>query len=376
MSWVVLVCLSAILRAPSDDLERQAQHLRDLSEPPRSAIATEGAPASFDDWQLGDPLPLPPPRYIVDDYIADLAKLPPDPATLQLLVENDFFFTVDRHYSSGVNGLYTTSAGGTPKWMKTIGRLFSSDAEVHATFGAGHNIYTPRSISLATLSAYDRPYAGFLYAIAGIQSITARNFDDLTLTAGVTGPIALGRQFQELIHTVITGPHPARWDTQLTNEPVFVLSYQHTWRRRLGRVANMDVEIYPHLGAAVGTVYTYAAQGLQLRFGDRMPLDYGPSRVLPGIQGSGVFSQPNRLGWYFFAGGELREVARNIWLDGNTFVDSRSVPKIPIVGDLQFGWALVWPNFRVSMTYLWRTREFEKQAKPDVFGSLDLAWHL
>src|SRR5262249_40718800 len=159
--------------APSADLERQAQHLRDLSAPPTSAIASDIA--SYENWQPGDPLPAPR-TYYVDDYVADLARLPPDPGTFQALIENDVIFTVDRHYSSGVDGLYTTSAGGTPKWMKKVGRLFASESEVHAIFGGGHNIYTPRSIILQNLDDRDRPFAGFLYAIAGMQSMTARHF--------------------------------------------------------------------------------------------------------------------------------------------------------------------------------------------------------
>ncbi len=373
MSVAVLACLSAILSVPSD-LEARAQHMRDLSAPPQTAKADASTPASYEEWQPGDQLPRAP-RFYVEDYVNDLAKLPPDPGTFQALIENDVIFTIDRHYSSGVNGLYTTSAGGTPGWMKSVGHLFADDGEVHATFGGGHNIYTPRSIIIQNLDDRDRPYAGFLYGIAGVQTITPRHFDDLTLTAGVTGPIALGKQVQEIIHAAI-GPTPLRWDTQLKNEPVGVRRTSICGGCSLVHYRGLAPSLYPHVGATLGTVYTYLAQGLSIRFGNHMPLDYGPSRVLPAIQGSGVFRQVNDFGWYFFAGGELREIARNIWLDGNTFVDSRRVPKLPVVGDLQFGWALVWPGFRVSMTHVLRSKEFEKQVKPDLFGSLDLAWHI
>ncbi len=304
-----------------------------------------------------------------------LSRPSDDRGTLTLLVENDVIFALDRHYSSGVAGLWTTSRAGTPNFMRAIGRLFAEDGEVRATFGGGHNIYTPRSIILRNLDDRDRPFAALLYATAGIQTITARHFDDLTLTLGVIGPAALGRQVQRVIHVAI-GPTPRRWDTQLPNEPAAILSYQHTWRYHLGTFGDLTTEIFPHIGVAVGNVYDYTAAGLTIRFGDNMPLDYGPRRVLPGIQGSGAFSQTNNFGWYYFIGGEVRSVIRNIFIDGATFRDSRSVERNPMVVDAQFGWALVWKNTRVSMTHVMRSKEFERQTKPDFFGSLDLSFKI
>lgn len=298
-----------------------------------------------------------------------------DPGTFSLLVENDVVFALDRHYSSGVDFLYTTSRAGTPGFMRTIGQWFAPDGETHATFGGGHNIYTPRSIILKNLDARDRPFAAFLYAEAGIQAVSATHFDDLTLTLGVIGPAAIGRQVQRVIHAAI-GPTPRRWDTQLPNEPAGILSYQHVWRYPLGTFGGLDTEVFPHIGAAVGNVYDYTALGFTIRFGDHMPLDYGPQRVLPAIQGSGFFRQPNRFGWYYFVGGEVRSVIRNIFIDGSTWRESRSVERNPWVVDMQFGWALVWKNTRVSLTHVMRTKEFELQSKPDFFGSLDLSFHL
>lgn len=316
-----------------------------------------------------------PPAPKVDEAAARLSVLPNDPGTLAFLVENDVLFTLDRHYSSGVNVLYTTSRAGTPRWMRRLGRLFANDGEVHATFGGGHNIYTPRSIILKTLDDRDRPFAGFLYAIAGVQAITPRHADDLTLTLGLIGPAALGPQVQKVIHAAL-GPTPRRWDTQLSNEGAAVLSYQHTWRVPLGIFGDLATEIFPHVSAAAGNIYTYAGAGFSIRFGDNMPLDYGPSRVLPGIQGNGVFTQTHPFGWYYFIGGEVRGVARNIFLDGNTWADSRSVLKEPIVVDGQFGYALVWRNTRLTVTHVIRSKEFERQAKPDFFASLALALHM
>jgi len=47
------------------------------------------------------------------------------------------------------------------------------------------------------------------------------------------------------------------------------------------------------------------------------------------------------FGWYVFAGAEGRVVAHNIFLDGNSFATSQSVPKKTLVADFQIGAAII-----------------------------------
>ncbi len=110
-----------------------------------------------------------------------------------------------------------------------------------------------------------------------------------------------------------------------------------------------------------------------MRIGDRLPLDYGPPRIQPTLSGSGFFLPRHEFGWYLFAGVDGRGVARNVFLDGNTFKNSRSVDKEPLVGDLQWSVALVWREVRVSYTHVVRTREFRTQPKHDEFGALTIS---
>jgi hypothetical protein len=111
-----------------------------------------------------------------------------------------------------------------------------------------------------------------------------------------------------------------------------------------------------------------------MRFGKRLSNDYGPPRVQPGLPGFADFSPVSGFGWYLFAGIEGRAVARNIFLDGNTFRDSRSVDKKHLVGDLQVGFVLEWTDMRLSYTHVLRTREFQTQGSEDNFGSFRLSF--
>ncbi len=77
--------------------------------------------------------------------------------------------------------------------------------------------------------------------------------------------------------------------------------------------------------------------------------------------------------WYAFAGASGRAVARNIFLDGNTFVDSPSVEKNPFVADFQIGVAGIYRGVRITLSEIFRTPEFKEQRGSDRFGSLTLS---
>lgn len=299
-----------------------------------------------------------------------------EPSTLSLVFENDLFYDTDRNYTNGVRASWLSSPDGTPDWALGAARwfpLFPEGGIVRTSYAVGQNMYTPDDVALRNPPRDDRPYAGWLYGSVGLIAETGRRLDQLELTLGVVGPASLAEQTQTLIHEITGAPEPRGWDTQLKNEPGVVLTYQRSWRGFVSQsVSGFGFDVTPHAGGTLGNVFTYANAGLMLRFGQRLPLDYGPPRIQPSLPGSGFFVPQDGFGWYLFAGVEGRAVARNIFLDGNTFRDSRSVDKEPLVGDLQFGLALTWRNVRLSYTHVLRTREFETQDEADDFGAFSL----
>ncbi|MEO8894407.1 MAG: lipid A-modifier LpxR family protein, partial [Rhizomicrobium sp.] len=68
-----------------------------------------------------------------------------------------------------------------------------------------------------------------------------------------------------------------------------------------------------------------------------------------------------------------RAVARNLFLDGNSFGTSRSVEKEIFVGEVSFGGALDLEQFRLSFVHVIRSREYRTQSGFDQFGTLSLA---
>jgi hypothetical protein len=297
--------------------------------------------------------------------------------TLNLVIENDSFAGHDRDYTNGILASWTTGPDQTPSWARAVARwlpFFSEEGTVRASYGLGQSMFTPNDLSQEDPPGDDHPYAGWLYGSIGLFSETPTHLDQLQLQLGVVGPAALARQAQTLVHEAIGSTKPRGWDHQLDNEPGIVITYQRSWRLPIADdIMGLALDATPHLGAALGNVFTYANGGATLRLGWNVPVDYGPPRIEPGLPASGYFEPQADFGWYLFAGVEGRAVGRNIFLDGNSFQDSPSVEKNILVGDAQVGIALVFRAVRLAYTYVFRTPEFKGQDDADKFGALSLS---
>ncbi len=307
---------------------------------------------------------------------------PPPPqkaGTLSFVLENDMLFAnSDRHYTNGVHMSWLTAPGMEPEWVGDAARLlpiFSDTKDLRVELALGQSMYTPRDISQVNPPDGDRPYAGWLYATVGVISETRDHLDQLQVGLGIVGPASLAEQSQKTVHELIGSREPMGWDSQLKTEPTLQVNYQRSWRYVAAPdFLGMKLDATPHAGIALGNAFTYANTGMMLRLGYNTPKDYGPPRVQPSLPGSGYFEPAGDFGFYVFAGFEGRAVARNMFLDGNLFADSRSVNKRPFVGDIQAGLAVIVQGVRLAYTHVMRSREFDGQDQPDRFGAVSVSF--
>lgn len=297
--------------------------------------------------------------------------------TLSILFENDIFYNSDRDYTNGVQIAWTTSPDDVPDFAVAIARsvpFFGQTGEVRASYAIGQNIYTPSNLHLTDPDPSDRPYAGFLYAAMGVIQKSDTALDELQLQLGVIGPDSLAQESQTFVHSILNDTIPKGWSYQLHNEPGIVINDEHSWRALwTGKFAGFSFDVDPHVGAAVGNVYDYANAGAMARFGLNLPDDYGPTRIDPSLPGTNFFEPTGDISVYAFGGVDGRAVARNIFLDGNTFETSRHVTRIPWVGDMQLGLAIAMDRWRLTYTEVFRTKEFDTQKHADRFGAINLS---
>jgi hypothetical protein len=285
----------------------------------------------------------------------------------------------DQNYTSGVRATYFDLGMKIPEWAKTIDFIvptFGINETTSIYYSFGHNLYTPRDITQTVQPANDRPWAAFLYASAGLSSITDNHIDNVEATIGVVGPMALGEPIQKFVHKHISdSAEPMGWDNQLENEPALMLSWERSWPNRWNfNTLGWTGALVPHAGVTLGNIYTYANGGVSFRlspFDGRFQDD--PIRVRPSMPGTGAFIVDDQtFTWYFFGGVEGRAVARNIFLDGNTFESSHSVDKKPLVMDATAGLALTYGQVRISYAAVYRTKEFDDAENGDVFGTVSV----
>jgi lipid A 3-O-deacylase len=303
-----------------------------------------------------------------------------------ILSDDDGNYTQGLQFSFLSNDVADDSAWVAPfNWLggDGIGILPSGAGETSRRYEIilGQQIFTPADTSHSIPDPDDRPYAGWLYGGVGlIQDTDRRQLDHLELLAGIVGPSAGGRQTQNDYHQFIGIDQAHGWDHQLEDEPGIMLSYERKWRLIQPIAGGFAVDAIPELGAAVGNVQTYAESGVLLRFGKGLEADYGPARMRPGPSGTSYFNADyleDPFGFYFFVGAQGRAVARNVFLDGNTFEDSPSVDKKVFVADLTAGFALFWSDdIRLDGTFIHRTKEFDGQDKPEEFAGVNLSFGL
>ncbi len=322
--------------------------------------------------------------------VSEVRSSEPDPGwTINLVEENDSFNPPsDRHYTQGL--MLSASSGErcgscrSYEILQGVSDLIFPDTTGTEQFRygvfLGQSIFTPQNLTRVRPDPRDRPYAGWLYGGTNMYRDAGKTLDKAQVTIGLVGPDAKGGEAQNWWHEYTYGTLGASrvegWNAQLRNEPGIVLSQNRIWRHVIS-AGEFDVDLLPQVNASLGNVLTYAGAGGLIRFGERLDVDWGPPRIEPALSGSDFINRGNLDGrwfaWYLFAGSEARIVARNIFLDGNTFTDSASVDKENLVADFVGGVSMTTQIGRLTGSYTLRTKEFSNQERNDEFISITLS---
>lgn len=291
----------------------------------------------------------------------------------------------DQGYSNGFKFSYVYAEDQFPGWAKPVTEI-SKDIQKEfeksqTNFGIslGQQIYTPNNTDLTNLIPDDRPYAAWLYVGLAVQFKTPTHGHSLELDLGVIGPEAMGEQVQNNFHHVIGVPTTKGWKNQLQTEPTVQLGYQQ--RLKFIDLSQDDknfFDVVPYFGASVGNVVIGAHVGTIARLGYNLPDDFGPTR--PSASEGDSFVAPStpraeqNFSVYFFAGARGNAIARNIFLDGNTFHSSHHVTKYPFTADTEFGFGGQVGRVGVVWRFVTLSPEFEQKSNFNSFASLSFTY--
>lgn len=321
---------------------------------------------------------------------ATAAKPPEELRTFIAYFENDLFADADEHYTNAVKFTYLSKDldhyrdSWLPGWavglLEAIPKPGAAGDIHNVGFSLGQDIYTPEDTQTAELQPHDRPYAGWAYFSVAMHAKNATRLDTFEFTAGMAGPSARSEESQNTVHRVRDIPTAKGWENQLHDEPGVMLSWLRTWRAEPESLGwgGLEWDRLAHGGATAGNIFTFANAGGEVRAGQRLPRDFGTSLIRPG----GTSAPPaapgdpwvqGETGWHAFLGADVRGVARNLFLEGNTFRESHHVTREPLVGDLYTGLACLWSRYKLTYTHCWRSDEYAGQHGGQFFGSLALA---
>lgn len=292
----------------------------------------------------------------------------PSPGAVVLQAANDWPFATDRQYTGGIelawfSGEGRHDDGAWPGWLPGFSSFCGPESRHRWTLALGQQAYTPDDLSAADPPRSDRPYAGWTYVRLGVTGWNGRRLDAWRLALGVVGPASKAQTVQGWLHDLTGSQRGQGWAFQLRDEPGLVGHWERRWRAWAGRWrGGWGWDLVPAVGANLGNVSTAGGLQLELRFGYRVPPDFGEAALL----NSGPVTGPARRtasGYSFY--GVLapwaEAVARDVFLDGNTWKDSRRVDKKPFVAGLAAGMGLRAGELSLSLLAVYRTRDFETQ---------------
>jgi len=298
---------------------------------------------------------------------------------ISLFMENDVLSDRDYDYTNGVALSYISpdiESWNLPDWVRRATDWFPAFNRPGYTnnlgLKIGQDMFTPTDIEAEHLLPDDRPYAGWLYVAGSLHHKNDVWLHKLELILGMLGPSSRAEDAQKTVHEWIDSREPKGWDNQLKDEPGVILSYQLKHRRKWNRW----LDTIPAVQVNAGNVLTSASVSCTVRAGWNLPEDFHSNRI-----GSSGYAMPTGdrhrggFGIWVFATPGVHVIARDIFLDGNTWRGSHSVDKYPVVGDIEGGVGIRWNRWTATYTQVLRSKQYRTQTGSQVFGSIGLsAW--
>ena len=299
-------------------------------------------------------------------------------------LDNDLFVGNDSGYTNGIYLSYFKAHTNGQKpikpdfWVKPLLWMLP-DTRPTATvnvYSFGQTMATPSDITVEEPSLDEVPYSAVLMLNNTFVEVHDTRADSIRTTVGFIGPIAGGEGAQKIVHKIVGSPEPQGWHTQLGNEFIFQFSRGSIWRNWSSSNDHMDILTFAE--GSLGTLESSVIGGAYFRYGRNL----APSFMIPLLNRSRA-TNPGSIanGWNIFAGLDAGYTFNLIYLDGNTFKNSRSIDYKHEQLGYTFGFAYSWSHMGISfavsdLSVLTNERTKDSMKNMTQFGTLTLAFQL
>lgn len=298
---------------------------------------------------------------------------------ISLTMDNDLFVGSDDGYT---NGMYYSwyYVDKQPMALPEPGVLVkpllwslpdqTAKAAVNA-YSLGQAMVTPEDITTENPDPNDLPYSGLLALTNSYLLINDHYADKISTSLGIVGPESGAAATQKFVHEVIDSDKPRGWDSQLDNELVFQFSRSRIWRSWVSESGNIDVLTAAEI--SIGTLESVVGSGAMIRTGSGLERSY-PSPAFINSRTTNPLAISG--GWFAYLGIGASYVANQIFTDGNTYRDSRSVELDHTQIGGVAGFSYSWDKLSITLAIEDLTL-FEEQLEGIArFGTFTVAWRL
>jgi len=311
-------------------------------------------------------------------------------------LENDVWLDQDDGYTNGLFLGWVSpplEEKSKSSWLRFLyrlnTRLLGNDARMEspencldpetsgqrwAALSIAQGMFTPADLTREEIISDDRPYAGLLLASLTFVRNSGRTQTSWGGGLGVVGPLSLAEATQKWLHRTYGWTEPRGWTNQLKNEPVVDI-----WLSRFWTIWSLDKKeagwnsvFKAGLGGQLGNLMTGLEATLDFRFGLNVQPGqevWLPTPLCNQISLTGV----KRTSIYAFCRVTGRALARNLLIEGNTFVSSHGQSLRHFYGQLTSGLAYESQQAVLSFYAAIRTKEFKGQKYFDPYCGLSFS---
>ncbi|WP_291960698.1 lipid A deacylase LpxR family protein [Maribacter sp.] len=261
--------------------------------------------------------------------------------------DNDFFAASDKNYTQGYSFEYAD-----PSLSKNpVNNIIFKIKGNYFTYGLAleHIGYTPSDFVNSDIQIDDRPFAAAIYVksfVVTTDTITKSRLSQ-SLSLGLIGPGAFGKEMQTAIHKLIENKTPGGWDNQIQND--LVLNYEIGYEKQIFNYKNI-VTAQAISSLQLGTLFTNASVG----FNSTVGLLNDPfSRN----------STPSKFKFYAFVQPTVNVVGFDATLQGGIFtndnpytISSKNIERL--TAQVDYGLILKYRKLYLEYTRTTITKEF------------------
>ncbi|NDJ00075.1 lipid A deacylase LpxR family protein [Flavobacterium sp. LaA7.5] len=293
-------------------------------------------------------------KHIIIAVLCTASVWAQKPAEMGVILDNDLYSSVvnDQYYTNGIEFFYRYL--GTAKNEKIAKKI--------TEFRAGQYIYNPQSVRAEEINVNDRPFAGYLFAEAGINTYyKSESVLKLNFQVGVVGPESFAEDMQEGLHKVLGYPTVRGWQHQITT--LLGLQANMVYSRKILRETykeKVDFHLQGELNA--GTVWTGASVGAMARINLHKNLVLKPiynSMLHNATVSHDKESYKGRRELFLFLNPNINYQIYDATIQGSLFNDDSPVtfPLIPVRFNAEFGVKYGRNNWNLSYSVNYRGKE-------------------